>query len=71
MTSVWKRPEASRALLALLFAVFFLANGGLGLWANLSAPVPHVMGMSVVITVFGLIALAGAVHQALKARERT
>jgi hypothetical protein len=69
MTGVWKRPEASRALLALLFAVAFLANGGLGLWVNLTAPVPRVMGMSVVITLFGLIALAGAVQQALKLRD--
>ena len=68
MTSVWKRPEASRALLALLFAVAFLANGGLGLWVNLSGPVRHVMGMSVAITLFGLIALAAAVQQALRLR---
>ena len=69
MTAVWKRPEASRALLALLFAAAFLANGGIGLWVNLATPHPAVNGMSAVVFVFGLIALGAAVQQLLKLRD--
>ena len=68
MTSVWKRPEASRALLALLFAAAFLANGGIALYVNLTGPPPHVNGLSAVVFVFGLIALTAAVQQLLKLR---
>jgi succinate dehydrogenase/fumarate reductase cytochrome b subunit len=68
MTSVWKRPEASRALLALMFAAAFLLNGGIGLWVNLNNAHPAVNAMSAVVFVFGLIALARAVQQALKLR---
>jgi len=65
----WKQPQASRALLALLFGAAFLANGGLGLWVGLSAPGPHVNGMSAVIFAFGLIALAAAAFQFLQMRR--
>jgi hypothetical protein len=66
----WKQPQASRILLALLFAVAFLANGGLGLWVGLTGPQPHVVnGMSAVVFVFGLVALAGAVSQFLQMRR--
>lgn len=69
MTGVWKQPQASRILLALLFTVAFLANGGLGLWVGLTAPQQHVNGMSAVVFVFGLVALAGAVSQFLQMRR--
>jgi uncharacterized membrane protein YbhN (UPF0104 family) len=69
VTSVWKRPEASRALLALLFAVAFLANGGIGLYVNLATAHPQVNGLSAVVFIFGLIALAAAVQQLLKLRD--
>ncbi len=69
MTSVWKRPEASRALLALLFAAAFLVNGGLALYVNLTGPQPHVNGLSAVVSLFGLVALAAAVQQLLKLRD--
>jgi hypothetical protein len=69
VTGTWKQPQASRILLALLFAVAFLANGGLGLWVGLEGPQPHVTGMSVVVFVFGLVALAGAVSQFLQMRR--
>ena len=70
MTSAWKRPEASRALLALLFAAAFLANGGVAIYVNATAPEPHVNVFSAVIFVFGLIALAAAVQQLLRLRDR-
>ena len=54
-----KQPETGRALLALLFAAAFLANGGAGLWVSLTATPAHVNGLSAVVTVFGLIALGG------------
>ncbi|MGC1303259.1 MAG: hypothetical protein WA840_12890 [Caulobacteraceae bacterium] len=66
-----KQPHISRALMALLFAVAFLANGGVGLWISLTAVPPHVNGMSAVVFVFGLIALAGSVQQFLRARAVT
>ena len=56
-------------MLALLFAVAFLANGGIGLWVNLATPHPAVNGMSAVVLVFGLIALGAAVQQLLKLRD--
>lgn len=71
MSGTWKQPHASRILLALLFAVAFLANGGLGLWVGLSGPQPHVNGMSAVVFVFGLVALAGAVSQFLQMRRHS
>ena len=61
-----KQPELSRALLALLFAAAFLANGGLGLWAGLS--VHHVAGLTIAVLIMGMVALAGAVQQFAKAR---
>ena len=64
-----RRPELSRGLLALLFAVFFLANGGLGLWVSLTAQPAHVNALSAVVFVFGLIALVGAVQQFVRARD--
>ncbi len=67
----WKQPQSSRALLALLFAAAFLGNGGLGLWVGLSGPQPHLNGMSVVIFVFGLVALAAAVSQFLQMRRHS
>ena len=70
MTSAWKRPEASRALLALLFAAAFLANGGVAIYVNATAREPHVNVFSAVIFVFGLIALAAAVQQLLRLRDR-
>ncbi len=65
----WKQPYAGRMTLALIFAVAFLINGGLGLGIGLTATPSHVNGMSAVVFVFGLIALGGAVQQALRARH--
>ena len=65
----WVQPHGGRALLALLFAVAFLANGCLGLWVGLTSPAPHVNGLSAVVSVFGLIALAGAIQQFRLARR--
>jgi hypothetical protein len=67
--AAWKQPQVSRACMALIFAVGFLTNGGLGLWVGLSATPQHVTGLSIAVTVMGLIALAGAVQQFAKARE--
>jgi hypothetical protein len=69
VTGAWKQPQASRMLLALLFAVAFLANGGVGLWVGLTGPEPHVNGMSAVVFAFGLVALGGAVSQFLQMRR--
>ena len=65
----WVQPYAGRAVLALIFAVAFLANGGVGLWISLTAAPPHVNGLSAVVVVFGLIALAGAVRQVRRLRQ--
>ena len=65
----WVQPHGGRALLALLFATAFLANGGLGLWVSLTAQPAHVNGLSAVVFTFGLIALAGAVQQFRLARR--
>lgn len=64
-----KQPETGRALLALLFAAAFLANGCAGLWVSLTDTPAHVNGLSAVVTVFGLIALAAAVQQLLHMRR--
>jgi uncharacterized membrane protein HdeD (DUF308 family) len=66
-----KQPHLSRALLALLFAVAFLGNGVVGLCISLSAAPPHVNGLSAVVSLFGLIALAAAVQQLIRARAVT
>ena len=65
-----RQPEVSRGLLALLFAVFFLFNGGAGLWVSLTAHPAHVNALSAVVSVFGLIALGGAVQQFVRVREK-
>ena len=59
----WKQPYSGRIILALVFAVAFLINGGLGLGVGLSDTPAHVNGMSAVVFVFGLGALATAVVQ--------
>jgi hypothetical protein len=66
--ATWRQPQLSRGLMALIFAVGFLVNGGLGLWAGLSASPQHVTGLAVAVSVMGVIALAGAVQQFAKAR---
>ncbi len=62
----WKQPYAGRMTLALIFAVAFLINGGLGLGVGLTATPSHVNGMSAVVSVFGLTALVVAVQQFLR-----
>ena len=59
----WRQPYAGRLILALIFAVAFLINGGLGLGVGLTATPSHVNGLSAVVCVFGLIALAAAARQ--------
>ena len=65
----WKQPYSGRIILSLVFAVAFLINGGLGLGVGLSATPSHVNGLSAVVFVFGLMALAAAVQQLIKARR--
>ena len=64
----WKQPYTGRMTLALMFAVAFLINGGLGLGVGLTSTPSHVNGLSAVVFVFGLSALAVAVQQLLKLR---
>ena len=59
----WRQPYSGRIILALVFAVAFLLNGGLGLGVGLTAPQPHVNGMSAVVFVFGLASLVTAIVQ--------
>ena len=59
----WKQPYSGRIILALVFAVAFLINGGLGLGVGLTATPSHVNGMSAVVFVFGLASLATAIVQ--------
>ena len=65
----WKQPYSGRIILSLVFATAFLINGGLGLGVGLTSTPAHVNGLSAVVFVFGLIALGGAVQQALKLRD--
>ena len=65
----WRQPYSGRIILALVFAVAFLINGGLGLGVGLSATPSHVNGLSAVVFVFGLMALAAAVQQLIQARR--
>ena len=59
----WKQPYSGRIILALVFAVAFLINGGLGLGVSLTSTPAHVNGMSAVVFVFGLASLATAIVQ--------
>lgn len=59
----WRQPYSGRIILALVFAVAFLLNGGLGLYVGLSAPHPHVNGMSAVVCTFGVASLVAAIVQ--------
>ncbi len=59
----WRQPYSGRIILALVFAVAFLINGGLGLGVGLTATPSHVNGLSAVVFVFGLASLATAIVQ--------
>ena len=59
----WKQPYSGRIILALVFAVAFLINGGLGLGVGLTSTPSHVNGMSAVVFVFGLASLVTVIVQ--------
>ena len=65
----WKQPYSGRIILSLVFAAAFLINGGLGLGVGLTSTPSHVNGLSAVVFVFGLCALATAVVQFVQMRK--